>query len=187
MAAEQDHCALCGMPIRNEPVVRTIDGEERHFCCQGCARVYQAAHDNDMLDQVTSEPEAERPGFTDLVFAPRGESAYFSLEGMWCAGCAVAAEQVLRKQPGVRSVDVSFAAERGRIQYDPGVGDPTDALRQLDGLGYRARLLSDAGDQREERMQQRTLLQLITALAFGMQVMLLSIVRLYPPVRRRRL
>ncbi len=180
MAVEQDRCALCGMPVRGEPVVRTFDGEEKHFCCQGCARVYQAAYDNHILDQVIAKPAASRSSFTNLVLAPRGESAYFSLEGMWCAGCAVAAEQVLRNQPGIKSVDVSFAAERGRIQYDPAAVDPSEVLRRLDGLGYRARLLSDAAEQRDERQQQRTLLQLITALAFGMQVMLLTLERLYP-------
>jgi heavy metal translocating P-type ATPase len=132
-----------------------------------------------MLDQVLARPQPKPSGFTDVIFKP-GETAYFSIGGMWCAGCAVAAEQVLRNQPGIKNVDVSFAAERGRIQYDPAQVNPASALQRLDGLGYRSRLLSDAGDQRAERGQEHTLFQLITAAAFGMQVMLFYIEQLYP-------
>ena len=179
MVAANETCALCGLDIHSSPVSYAVDGEEKHFCCQGCARVYQVAHENNMLDQVLARPQPKPSGFTDVIFKP-GETAYFSIGGMGCAGCAVAAERVLRNQPGIKTVDVSFAAERGRIQYDPAQVNPASALQRLDGLGYRSRLLSDAGEQRAERGQERTLLQLITAAAFGMQVMSLYITQLYP-------
>ena len=180
MVAESGVCALCGLKIDGPPVKREFDGVEQVFCCEGCARVYQMAYENDMLDDVLPKPKPKRPSFTDLVLTTGGENAYFALGGMWCAGCAVAAEHVLRNQPGIKSVDVSFAAERGRIQYDPEQVDLEDVFQRLDGLGYRARLLTDAAEQQAERLQQRVLLQLVTAIAFGMQVMLLSIERLYP-------
>jgi heavy metal translocating P-type ATPase len=172
-------CDLCGLKIEGLPVTQTFDGEEKHFCCQGCARVYQVAHENQLLDQVLPRPQPKRSAFTDVILDP-GQTAYFSLDGMWCAGCAVAAEQVLRNRPGVKSVDVSFAAERGRIQYDPLLLDPAAVLKDLNSLGYRARLLTEPGQQSAERQQERTLLQLVTAAGFGMQVMLLYIVQLYP-------
>jgi len=132
-----------------------------------------------MLDHVLLRPKPQRPSLTKVILDP-GQTAYFSLGGMWCAGCAAAAEQVLRHKPGVRSADVSFAAERGRIQYDPTQIDPSAVLETLDRLGYRPRLLTDPGEQRVERQQERTLLQLIVAAGFGMQVMLLYLVQLYP-------
>ncbi len=174
-----DTCALCGLKITPPPVVETFDGEDKHFCCQGCARVYHVAHENHMLDQVLPKAAPKRSSLTDLILTP-GETAHFSLEGMWCAGCAVAAERVLRRKPGVKDVDVSFAAERGRVQYDPAQVDPAAVLRSLDGLGYRARLLTEPGEQRAERQQENILLQLVVAVAFGMQVMVLYIVQLYP-------
>ncbi|MCA9875583.1 MAG: cation-translocating P-type ATPase, partial [Anaerolineales bacterium] len=100
--------------------------------------------------------------------------------GMWCAGCAVAAERVLRQQPGVKDADVSFAAERGRIRYDPAQTDLQSVWDDLGRLGYQARLLSDPSQRQADKQQERTLLQLIVAFAFGMQVMLLYIVQLYP-------
>lgn len=174
-------CDLCGEQIDGQPVVRTLDGEEKHFCCEGCARVYEVAHEKGMLDQVLprSQPEPKRDGLTEFIFDP-GETVDFTVEGMWCAGCAQAAERILSKHPGIKEADVNFAAERGRIRYDPTKVDPEAMLRSLDSMGYRARVLGDPADRRAERQQENLLLQLLTAAAFGMQVMLLYLVQLYP-------
>jgi heavy metal translocating P-type ATPase len=170
-------CDLCGLDITAVSVVRVFDGEEKHFCCQGCARVYQAAHENGMLDQVLGT--ASRPKVRGEAVLHPGESAHFAIQGMWCAGCATAAEQVLRNTEGVKSADISFAAERGRIQYDPRLVDPQVLLKDLDRLGYHARTIGDKAEKEAERKQEGTLLQLITAAAFGMQVMLLYLTQLY--------
>jgi len=175
----KDYCDLCSLEIDGDPVVHEYDGEEKHFCCKGCARVYDIARENNMLDQVVSRPQKKRESIRDLVFDP-GETAYFSIDGMWCAGCATSAEQVLRNTPGVKSADVSFAAERGRLQYDPEKVDADDLLKRLDSLGYKARNLMDPAQEVIEHSQQKTLIQLITAVAFGMQVMMLYLVQLYP-------
>jgi heavy metal translocating P-type ATPase len=178
LVASTGTCDLCGLQLPSPPVVQVFDGEEKRFCCGGCARVYHVAHESGLLDQVLPSFQPKRPALTELVLEP-GQTAYFALEGMFCAGCAIAAENVLRHRPGVRSADVSFAAERGRLQYDPAQADPASILQDLDRLGYRARLLSDPADRRAGQGQERTLLQLLTAAAFGMQVMLLYLARLY--------
>jgi len=142
------------------------------FAVEGCARVYLVAHESGLLDQVLPSFQPKRPALTELILEP-GQTIYFALEGVLCAGCAIAAENVLRHRPGVRSADVSFAAERGRLQYDSVQVDPVAILKDLDRLGYRARLLNDPAERRAGQGQERTLLQLVTAAAFGMQVMLL--------------
>jgi len=167
------------MVIKGAPVTRTFDGEEKQFCCNGCASAYEKAHASGLLAELDGRPAA-KPRFTDLVLLRGLENAYFSVDGMWCAGCAVAAEKLLRSQPGVQSADVSFAAERGRIQYDPEQVNLDEVLQRLDRLGYRARSLTDPGEQQAERRQERTLLRLIVAAAFGMQIMLLYLEWLYP-------
>jgi hypothetical protein len=99
-------CDLCGLQIDGPPVIRRFDGSdgdgdgqiaEKHFCCEGCARVYEVARENGMLDQVILKHENKGPGLTDLVLN-RGESAHFAVKGMYCAGCAVAAQEVLRRE-----------------------------------------------------------------------------------------
>ena len=171
-------CALCGLDITGAPVVAEIGGEEKHFCCQGCARVYQAAYENDMLNQVVGKPQQTGRAKGAGLFQP-GESTHFAIQGMWCAGCALAAENVLKSTPGVQAADVSFAAESGRLQYDPAVVNPEEVLQSLDSLGYHARLTDDREEAKASRQQEKTFLQLITAAAFGMQVMIIYLVQLY--------
>lgn len=110
----------------------------------------------------------------------RNETAHFAVKGMYCAGCAAAAQEVLRRQPGIKDADVNFASERGRIDYDPSQVEPAEVLRKLDRLGYEARLFSDPAEQRAEKQEERLFIQLIVAAAFGMQVMLIYLVELYP-------
>ncbi|HEY5168352.1 MAG TPA: HAD-IC family P-type ATPase, partial [Thermoleophilia bacterium] len=160
------------------PIVAAVDGAEKSFCCEGCRRVYQVAAANDMLGDVVP---ASRPRARSLdVALGRGETAYFSLDGMWCSGCAVAAERALGRRPGVLSVDVSYAAERGRLQYDPGSADPAELLGVLGRMGYEARLLTQSGGRARERLEERMLLHLVVSVVLGMQVMLIYVLRLYP-------
>ncbi len=170
-------CALCGLRAP-QPVTGTFAGEEKSFCCSGCARVYGLASENGVLDQILGTTAARSRPRPPLA-GPR-ETAYFSLKGMWCAGCATAAEALLRHQPGVRSADISFAAERGRVSYDPSQVDLDRLLARLGRLGYHARLLSDRKDAAVERRLEGILLQLIVAVAFGMQVMTIYLAMLYP-------
>ena len=173
---EKLFCDLCAKEITGEPVVKEIDGVSHNFCCGGCARAYENAHENKMLSEI-------QPAGKDKMASPghkKDGTAYFSVNGMWCAGCAAAAENVLRNQDGISDVDISFAAERGRLKYDSERVDIEKTLQHLDKLGYSARLLSDEQEEKQERQQEKLLLQLITAMAFSMQVMFFYIERLYP-------
>jgi heavy metal translocating P-type ATPase len=170
-------CALCGLRAPN-PVGGTPPEEGLRFCCAGCAQVYSLARDNGVLDQVLGRP-VTRTRTLDVLSGPR-ETAYFSIKGMWCPGCATAAEGLLRHQQGVRSADVSFAAERGRVSYDPSQIEPRKLLARLTSLGYQAQLLSDRKEAAAERRIEGILLQLIVAVAFGMQVMMIYLFMLYP-------
>lgn len=173
-------CELCGLPLPNPPINHEIGGQTKHFCCEGCARVYEVAYDNNLLAQVTPQPQKDKSASLKDLLPQKGESAFFNIEGMWCAGCSLSAERLLRRQPGVQEADVSFAAERGRITYDPLTVNPEALLSTLSGLGYRAHLLSSKSQQEKERLEERISIQLITAVAFGMQVMMLYLVQLYP-------
>ena len=111
---EKQACDLCGLDIEGQPITEEFDGEEKNFCCQGCQQVYKAAYDNDMLDEVCPKP-ITKPAIKPSFVLDSGETTYFSMDGMWCAGCATAAEQILLHQNGIKKADISFAAEKGRI------------------------------------------------------------------------
>ncbi len=175
MTSEKLKCDLCDSEIREDPVYREFDGEEKVFCCDGCARVYGEAYKNGILDQIlTSESHKKSTPFN------KTETVNFSISGMWCTGCALAAEKVLRSQPGMVNTEISFAAEKGRLVYDPKSGDPVEALKILDGLGYHARLSTDKETRVSRKQEEKTMLQLLVAIGFGMQVMLIYLVQLYP-------
>jgi len=108
------------------------------------------------------------------------KTAHFAISGMACTGCALSIERVLRKNPGVKAVDVSFAAELGRIEFDPTQVDISQLLQKIQPLGYQARLLAEEASEKEGKRHQWLLLRLLTSAAFGMQVMLLYLVQLYP-------
>lgn len=108
------------------------------------------------------------------------QTAYFTLDGMWCAACAKVAEKTLRQTEGVHDAQVSFAAGKGRIDYDPRVADPEALMRRIEQLGYTTRLAGSAESREATSMEERLLIQVIVAFAFGMQEMVLYIVRLYP-------
>ncbi|MGD8625768.1 MAG: cation-translocating P-type ATPase [Anaerolineae bacterium] len=176
---DKQTCALCHEKIEGIGVRDSTGGEEKTFCSKGCARAYRDMHEHSSTDDESLGSGLKQVGLTDLVLN-RGETAHFAVKGMYCAGCAAAAQEVLRRQQGVRSADVNFASERGRIEYDPEQVDLPEVLHKLDRLGYQARLLSDPREQKAEKQQERLLIQLIVAAAFGMQVMLLYLVQLYP-------
>jgi heavy metal translocating P-type ATPase len=172
-------CDLCGKKISGEPVNKSYNGQEKHFCCQGCCRVYDTAHETELLDQIAQDATPPHKKLTDLIL-DRGETTQLSVKGMWCAGCAVAAERVIRKQPGVKDVQVNFASEQGRVQYDPNRTDLDTILEKINRLGYQARILSDVQEKDAEKQQESLLLQLLVSAAFGMQIMVLYLVQLYP-------
>lgn len=172
-------CDLCGLEITGAPVKMRFDGEEKDFCCQGCERVYQVAFENNMLEQVLAKPVPKKSHSIQNTLKAEN-TAYFHIKGMWCPGCALAAENILNKQSGIKSVDVSFVAEKGQIQYDESGLDIRQVLKKLDGLGYQVDLISDKEEQKNDRVQERVLIQLIAALGFEMQVMILYLAILYP-------
>jgi len=129
--------------------------------------------------QTTPESRSEDRGLVASIL-DRGETAHFRVEGMWCPNCATNIEASLRNEPGIKKATISFAGEQGRVEYDPDEADLESALAHLKGLGYQAHLTTDLDNREAERQQERMLLQLIAAAGFGMQVMLIYLVQLYP-------
>lgn len=170
-------CDLCGMEITGNPIIEMVDNEEKHFCCQGCAKAYKNAHEAGMVSDIQQN---SRHNKKDKQKGTSEDSAYISVGGMWCAGCALAAENVLKNQAGIKDANISFAAERGKVIFDPGVVNIQNTLEKLNKLGYQARVLNSISDRKTEKKQENTLLQLIVSLAFGMQVMFIYLVQLYP-------
>ncbi|MDR7545476.1 MAG: cation-translocating P-type ATPase [Armatimonadota bacterium] len=67
----------------------------------------------------------------------------FSVAGMDCADCALKIERALRRSPGVEQAQVSLAAQRAAVVFDPS-RTTTAALRHtIEALGYTVRAAHD--------------------------------------------
>lgn len=172
------HCELCGMEIMGDPVVRVIHDAEHCFDTEDCARLYERAEKAGMLQEVLADPPEHRHSIIERL-GLHHETVFFTLDGMWCAACAKVVEKVLRQGEGVADAQVSFAAGKGRIDYDPRVTDVKALVHQIERLGYIPRLSDTPESGKSGRMEERLLIQVLVAWAFGMQEMVLYLVRLY--------
>ncbi|MEP6771930.1 MAG: cation-translocating P-type ATPase [Polaromonas sp.] len=82
---------------------------------------------------------AEWEGFSRPVAGREGwwESC-LALEGMHCAACALTVEEVLRKLPGVDTVEVNGVTATARLQWRPQATWPSAWMAALHHAGYGA-------------------------------------------------
>ncbi len=171
-------CELCGMKVMDAPVIRVVQGAEHCFDTEDCARLYERAAKAGMLEQVLADPPEHRLGLVRRL-GLHHETAFFTLDGMWCAACANVVEKVLRQGEGVIDAQVSFAAGKGRIDYDPRATDLKELVHRIERLGYIPSMDGGSEPANAGRAEERLLIQVLVAFAFGMQEMVIYIVRLY--------
>ena len=131
-------------------------------------------HEHADIDKPTDDRNA-----LEKIFKS-GETAHFRIDGMYCPDCASSIEASLSNEPGIKNVTVSFAGEQGRIDYNPEEADLDSALENLKDIGYHAHLTTDPSEKKIEKERESLLLRLIVAAGFGMQIMLIYLVQLYP-------
>jgi len=66
------------------------------------------------------------------------ETIELKVEGMDCEGCVKSVTRMLSGLPGVDKVDVSLAAARAKVTYDPAKSGPADFKRAVERAGYKA-------------------------------------------------
>jgi len=99
-----------------------------------------------------------------------------AIEGMHCAACALSVEAALRSVPGVISADVSATSGRARLVWTAKVAKPSDMMRAVSNIGYRALPATDTFMQDSRRKNQRLALwRLLVAGFCMMQVMMYAL------------
>jgi P-type Cu2+ transporter len=94
-------------------------------------------------------------------------------EGMHCAACAITIEDALRSVPGVASVQVNAASHRGRIVWSPDQTRPSQWMRSVERVGYKAIPANDAHAHERRREEARRMVwRLSVAALCMMQVMM---------------
>lgn len=119
----------------------------------------------------------------DLESVRRARRLVVSIEGMWCAGCAMAVERAIARIPGVRFASTSFAGGSALVRWDDDAFDPARVIERVARLGYKVAPLIEAGEM-ERRIDEEVRavwLRLAIALFFGMWSMAGSLVLYLEP------
>lgn len=83
----------------------------------------------------------------------------FGISGMHCASCARTLETALSALPGMTSVSINLAQDRGSVRFDPDVLDQPRIFAAVEAAGYLPGLAGDSAAQsRDARLQLRWLL-----------------------------
>lgn len=56
MSEAREACALCGLDIETEVVLRLREGGTVKFCCEGCLGIYRLVND---VEEAETHPRAE--------------------------------------------------------------------------------------------------------------------------------
>lgn len=119
----------------------------------------------------------------DLASVRRARRLAVSIEGMWCAGCALAVERAIARIPGVSFASTSFAGGSALVRWEDEQFDPGRIIERVARLGYKVAPLIEV-DEMERRIdaQVRAVwLRLAVALFFGMWSMAGSLVLYLEP------
>ena len=96
--------------------------------------------------------------FSQAESQPGVWTSQLRVEGMHCAACSLTVEQALMRVPGVRSVQVSSAAQRASVRWDQALTRPSRWLEAAQPQGYRLVPDLDVAALAQDRRQSRLML-----------------------------
>ncbi|MBI4653003.1 copper-translocating P-type ATPase [Candidatus Kuenenbacteria bacterium] len=85
------------------------------------------------------------------------ERVILNISGMHCASCAGIIERSLKKIPGVKEVNVNFAAEKARVLYDRAIVTTEQIINAIKKAGYKADLMSADTPEAEKFKKEKTI------------------------------
>jgi Cu2+-exporting ATPase len=152
MNATSTRCFHCGLESKH-PLIGTIDGQEREFCCSGCRTVCEIIHSQGLESYYAKRGEAvsgraateapefpfDHEDFQRQYVQDLGDARQVSLmiDGIHCAACVWLIEKGLAHQPGLQDVQVSLGTQRAHVRWDPAQTQLSTLARAISQLGYR--------------------------------------------------
>jgi len=185
VADETRACLHCGTTFKAPP------GDDREFCCNGCAYVYRLIHDEgldryyDLRDRPIHPVPAGALQSRDYTWlagraaaaeaaATRGAAELLlDLQGISCIGCVWLVEKVFMQREGAVRIEVDAQLGQLRMRWIPGLFDMIDFARTIQRFGY---LLGPAG-QREQGESKRLMGRLAASAAFALNAMMFTLPR----------
>lgn len=176
--SKQD-CFHCGEPAEGDPpITLELDGETRHFCCEGCKAVCQTIHSEGLTGfynfrtapavtpkelsdtEVKRLRELDHPLVQQTFVSPvkGGLEAQLLIGGITCAACIWLLENHMKKQPGVQTFSVNHTTQRARLVWSPEQTRLSDLLIAIHQLGYTARPYQADELEQQLRAEHRSML-----------------------------
>lgn len=171
---QHNPCELCGLAIGRHPFTRSLNGEEKSFCCLGCMNVYAILLESGVIASGQNVRETEvfkrslalgliaigdQGGKEALPPIPpdaQTQEVLLQISGMWCSSCAWLIEHSLTKERGVISAEAFFASDLVKVKYCPQYLPPDRIPQRIAELGYKASECS--GDNESANAERRDLL-----------------------------
>ena len=164
-------CTYCDAPT-DDPV--TADDVDGVFCCGGCLEAHRATDEHEGHNECCHHGDGHHHDHG--MHAPETETAFLHVRGMHCTSCEDFIETVAASTDGIHEAEASYASDMAKVAYDPSRYSESDLPALLTQAGYKAHLKAPE----EETADQNTAARLIFGGFFGMMVMAVYIVLLYP-------
>jgi Cu2+-exporting ATPase len=191
-------CYHCGQAIAPDGLVqRHVGGEQRDFCCHGCAGACEAIYDAGLdafylrasKDDTWQPPQAvpndlamfDHDEIQRQFIANMGDVREITLmaDGIHCAACVWLIEHRLAKEAGVLLANVNFTTRRIKLRWDNRVIALSRILHILAELGYASTPYDPQLSQKALEDYNRGLLYRFAFAAFAMMNIMWVSISLY--------
>lgn len=189
------HCSSQILP--GELIEAELGGEIRPFCCPGCMAIAQTIHgeglevfyarrsqagDKPAAYLASDEiPEKLRPyddpslrgRFTRSSGGEGDLETTLRLEKIRCAACVWLCEQHLRRNAGVKDVQINYVTQKVMVRFSPDKTSLARLLFEIERIGYEAWPFEPSQSlDRAKKERRHLLLRLGVAMLGMMQVMM---------------
>ncbi|WP_373019249.1 heavy metal translocating P-type ATPase [Thiomicrorhabdus sp.] len=191
-------CFHCGQAIpEGDIVLKPIQGQERAFCCHGCASVCEVIYDAGMESFYQRTPDGDLlapppPPNKDIEFydydevqsqyvgdlGDRREITLMS-EAIHCAACVWLIEHTMAKMDGVLLASVNFTNKQIKVRWDNSKIKLSDIIKKLNSIGYDATPYDPSASEQAYRKANRDLLYRLGFAGFAMMNVMWFSVALY--------
>jgi len=196
-ALTKSRCFHCGSPLTAATSLAVrVDGTEHPVCCAGCEAAARLILSQGLerfyeFRELPGEPvagglhnwaafdrEAALRRYTHECAGGERELS-LQIEGLHCAACAWLIETSLRREAGVRAIQVNASTARAELRFDSQVTTLSHLLARIHALGFVPLPLSFAGGGAEGTAERRAALKRLGVAGLGMMQVTTYAVSLY--------
>ncbi|MFN8577470.1 MAG: heavy metal translocating P-type ATPase metal-binding domain-containing protein [Candidatus Sericytochromatia bacterium] len=172
-----DNCYHCSLPINNKPVVNSLNGSDRFYCCLGCSIA------NQLINSSNTNKELELEGLVkeklnNLKIVEKKDIKEtnvisYRIKGITCSSCGSIIEKIVDLERGVIKSQVNLISEKIKISFDNTKFDFKSLNKNLKKFGYV--LLDNRNTEDSEYLSENYLLRLGMVWLLSMNIMSLSL------------